>query len=537
MVLRRYTPPTCTLEIKAKNSPLSRWAGQPVLKHLRFELSFDDPRQPEDKRVTIQGDRADLEALYDGVTSYVQNFLQQSSFEPPATKIQTAAAQEQPASGVPVTTLQNPDIVPIGSYPRTLTPYLQPRGLLSHDLFLGQMATEETGPVVTLSVLQLFDLATALDEYATELVALPSLKRHKLLSNPPAWTRTAAIFLLGVGLTAVMVKLLESQNAVVQTASTPQATPTTTAQLPNTAQSPLVTPTPFQGGAPTPPPLISASPTPSLSPSPGALSSSPIVVSPSPLTPPAPLSALPPPPRNISPPSFSTLPQARTSAPAPPQEPLFPPIAPGNRQQLPVLKAPPEPAVKPTLSPDRFQPIPSQSGVSAPIVPSQTGNSGGESASGSPSSASVPVTPPPLPDLPLLNPGSASSNDAPAQVATRGVAPPAGRREMASNNRSATNDGRLFDTIPQVAQIREYLQQRWKPPADLKQTLQYYLQLNPDGSIERIRPLGEASVRYIDNTGMPAPGKPFVSAIESDRNAQIRVVLSPDGKVETFLEP
>jgi hypothetical protein len=98
MVLRRYTPPTCTLEIKAKNSPLSRWAGQPVLKHLRFELSFDDPRQPEDKRVTIQGDRADLEALYEGVTSYVQNFLQQSSFEPPATKIQTAAAQEEPAS-------------------------------------------------------------------------------------------------------------------------------------------------------------------------------------------------------------------------------------------------------------------------------------------------------------------------------------------------------------------------------------------------------------------------------------------------------
>jgi hypothetical protein len=91
-------------------------------------------------------------------------------------------------------------------------------------------------------------------------------------------------------------------------------------------------------------------------------------------------------------------------------------------------------------------------------------------------------------------------------VATRSVAPPAGRREVASNNRSATNDGRLFDTIPQVAQIREYLQQRWKPPADLKQTLQYYLQLNPDGSIERIRPLGEASVRYIDNTGMPAPG-------------------------------
>jgi len=80
-VLRRYTPPTCTLEIRAKSSPLSRWVGQSVLKDLHFELRFDDPRKPEEKRVTIRGDRTDLEVLYDAVNSYVQNLLDPSPRE------------------------------------------------------------------------------------------------------------------------------------------------------------------------------------------------------------------------------------------------------------------------------------------------------------------------------------------------------------------------------------------------------------------------------------------------------------------------
>ncbi len=55
-VIRRYTPPTCTLEVFAQSSPLSRWMGKTVLKHLSFELRFDDPRLPEEHRVPIRGD-------------------------------------------------------------------------------------------------------------------------------------------------------------------------------------------------------------------------------------------------------------------------------------------------------------------------------------------------------------------------------------------------------------------------------------------------------------------------------------------------
>ena len=74
-IIRRYTPPTCTLEIVAKMSALSRWAKRPLLNQLSFELHFDDPLVPEEKKVTIKGDRNQLELLCEQVNSYVQNLL------------------------------------------------------------------------------------------------------------------------------------------------------------------------------------------------------------------------------------------------------------------------------------------------------------------------------------------------------------------------------------------------------------------------------------------------------------------------------
>jgi hypothetical protein len=35
---------------------------------------------------------------------------------------------------------------------------------------------------------------------------------------------------------------------------------------------------------------------------------------------------------------------------------------------------------------------------------------------------------------------------------------------------------------------------------------------------------------------MPLPGEPFVSALEVSGNPIVRLVLTPDGKVQTFLE-
>ena len=76
-VLRRYTPPTCTLEVQASGSALSRWTDRTVLKNLQFQLSFDDPKLMPDQQVMVSGDQNQLEALHETVTDYVQHLLGQ----------------------------------------------------------------------------------------------------------------------------------------------------------------------------------------------------------------------------------------------------------------------------------------------------------------------------------------------------------------------------------------------------------------------------------------------------------------------------
>jgi hypothetical protein len=86
--------------------------------------------------------------------------------------------------------------------------------------------------------------------------------------------------------------------------------------------------------------------------------------------------------------------------------------------------------------------------------------------------------------------------------------------------------------------VRQYFQARWQPPDSLKQTLEYRLTLNQDGSLERIAPLGQAAKIYLDRTNMPLLGEPFVSPLEPPlvEKPNIRLVLSPDRTVKTFME-
>jgi Domain of unknown function (DUF4335) len=238
-VLRRYTPPTCTLEIAAKQSPLSRWTGKLALKNLRFRLSFDDPRVSDDQWVTLRGDRNQLEALSDAVASYVQRFLSQSS------------------------TVGEPVANPIGIG-------LQPKGLLSHELSLGTLATETSGAAIPLTSTQLADLASALDEYAAEATALPNLVRPAWLQSPN-WAAIAAGGLVAVGIGASLLQGLDRQkSATTATAPSPSSADQRLALQPPVAPSPspspLLGPVPLAslpavppGGAPIAPPPIAPS--------------------------------------------------------------------------------------------------------------------------------------------------------------------------------------------------------------------------------------------------------------------------------------
>jgi hypothetical protein len=237
----------------AYSSPVSRWLGKKVVKDVRFDLRFDDPAA--DKQFSITGDRDRLEALHTVVTNYIQQLLTLSpeSFaalgqeapsttsvplapptndeddvesdvwqmpinEPPTTpkaeeaigdttaQSKSAAAKSeymfQTASGIKAAVAQEEFLA------------IKPASGLSHNLFLGSLATAETGKFIRLSVLQLFDLATALDQYASDLIVLQTYPSKTQTSSAPlAWANIAAVLLLGVGVTAVGLQVFNRPNS------------------------------------------------------------------------------------------------------------------------------------------------------------------------------------------------------------------------------------------------------------------------------------------------------------------------------------
>lgn len=524
-LLRRYTPPTCTLEIASLSSPMSRWMGRSVIKQLRFDLRFDDPRLPEEQRVNIHGDRDQLETLSEVVTAYVQDLLNSSpdrfntvfsggttlssdsvvpstsqsvdlSVNDSPTLLEEPSSLDASSAGVDVQETASADLTP--THRRI---FLQPGKGLTHDLFLGSLATEETGPVVHLGVLQLFDLATALDEYATDVVALP-IAPTRSAPAVPAWAGIAAVLVLGVGLTT-MVQILNRPNSRQQTATTTVI--------------------------------------------PGSSSNNSIALQPSPIPPLSSLQTLPP----VPPPGSTTIPVAPNSIP-PISVPGTNPAVPGEPRVNVPQSIPIKPLPRQTQQQIVINPSPRQNSASIPRDAAKTSaaRSRQPTISISPNSSataptvivrsSSPRINPRNPDLEAAlslpnraaTPPLVGSNNSPAQPSSNSVNATRSPSAPTSNQprRTASN------TIPQVQQARAYFSRRWQPPASLKETLEYSLVLDVDGTIQRIEPLGQAARTYIDETGMPLIGESFVSPNTTGQTPRIRVVLAPSGKVQTFLE-
>ncbi len=443
----------------AQQSPLTRWAGQSVLKHVRFQLTLDDPKLPKDQWVTLRGDRAQLEALREVVSDYVQNFLERSQ--------SLLNVPETPSSGEAIAVFPSTAAWETTALVATANRNglaLKPRGLLAHELLLGTLAPPETNGMVHLSTLQLFDLANALDEYATDGVALPTLSRSRwALPTTLNWGQMAAAGLIVIGLSASVAKLVDN--------SMKSGSPATS-QGASSSDQQIATQLP-----------------PST-----ADNSAPSIASDQKLPPPPPIGS---------------------TVPASPGLPTFPLTSPTTSAANPKL-----PAGTMTINP-------------APTTRAQT-KAGGNQVAMLPGTvfpgAAGAARSQPLPPMPKpLAMKREFANAPPPQAG-------AATRSAAGDRLSQTETGTAFDTIPQVAEARQYFQRRWSPPQGITQTLEYTLLVGANGSIQRAIPLGQASGDYIDRTGMPLVGEPFVSAISGGRNAKIRLVLSPDGAVKTFLE-
>ncbi|MEC4807029.1 MAG: DUF4335 domain-containing protein [Jaaginema sp. PMC 1079.18] len=456
---RRYTPPTCTLQVSAKKSPLQAWTSHPLFAKASFELRFDDPRQLENRQVIVTGDGDQLEKLYEVVSDYVQDFLNHST--PARLQAYIPNPANDPVFPLAVAeSLAVPGLLPPESKFVTATPTLQPRGLLCHTLYLGNLATETSGESIQLSATQLFDLANALESYHTEMMLLPQLPAARPAFPVKTWGSAVAGVVLAVGLTTAVFLIMQESPDTTETVLEPlPESEERISDLP-TLPNPPVEPIP----SPTVPGSISQG---SQLPPPGAVNRSPAAANP--------------------PGTVETVPPNQRGSSTTTELPTAPPVT--------------------------VQPRPSASPPGA-IAP------GNDPAANIPSLAdSVPQQP--VPQVEARRPNAPES-----------IAEALGRNRQESNEDFAASGN-----SPQKDQIQSYFSQNWQPPENLEEELRYRLIVNTDGTLKRIIPLNNAAGIFIDRTPMPLLGKDFgLTPPQNNATPQIRLVLRPDGGVETYLE-
>jgi hypothetical protein len=519
--------------------------GKTVLKQLSFELRFDDPRLPtEESRLSIRGDRDQLEALCDAVTSYIQQFLQQSpeSFWVNLSGPQDSSkvADDSELTDFHPSLAATKTLKAFNSYLPETQIHLEPSSYLTHSLFLGSLANQASGPVIQLSLLQLFDLATALDEYSADVMALPTLNNSRISSfSWQTWAPVAAVLVIGVGLLPVTWQYVNNGKAKQQIAKKPTSE---SAQIP-LQNSPLL-------DFPTPQPGLTSPDTLQQQPIAGSNPQFPTTNLPAPpLNPPnsnlsansptlpnssfsttsqtAPNSNLP----NValpSPGSVLSIPQ-KTNSTFPTNSQFTAPGTTGDQK----IALQPNPGQNPARSVTQGEiTLPKKRELPPSLSPSRTGVTPNISTVAPPLATipNVPTNPRNLQEElnSASNTSSVTGNDNSLVEKLRG-----GGKTTTSTN--VATDSTLFDT-PQVTEAREYFKKRWQPPAGLKRTLEYSLMIGVDGTIERIFPLNKAAREYVDSAGMPVIGTPFISPNRYGRNARMRAVLSPNGKVQVFPE-
>lgn len=210
---RSYNLPTCTLKIGAKKTaifPSIKRSGQ---EENYFELDFNDSVQTNSaKQITICGDRTQLQRLSVAVNDYVRKFL---ALTPASLSLEANKSLQSRENN-------------------NYSPSLQPKSSVAHQLYLGSLATEKSGKAIELSALQLFDLATALEKYATDVAVIENRATKKIF--PSKILTASAIAILGT--LALAIKLLNSPTPQTQTiSSSPETETQTEKQLKETAEN------------------------------------------------------------------------------------------------------------------------------------------------------------------------------------------------------------------------------------------------------------------------------------------------------------
>ena len=215
-VSRRYSSPTCTLEISLNHSPWSFLTGKSVRKYIRFQLIFDRPQSVSEKYLIIRGDGLTLEELYQAVKQYSEQFFHGDSRDRiPCGNLTPSSMATQflledslesrfhSGSMVLQPPLENQEVSSILTLNQNASIQIKPQGGFIHQLDLGVLATEASNHNIQLGNLQLLDLVAALEECMVDLMAIapPQPPLKPVSGHLLKWILGAIAFVI-LGLTA-----------------------------------------------------------------------------------------------------------------------------------------------------------------------------------------------------------------------------------------------------------------------------------------------------------------------------------------------
>jgi Domain of unknown function (DUF4335) len=102
---------------------------------------------------------------------------------------------------------------------------------------------------------------------------------------------------------------------------------------------------------------------------------------------------------------------------------------------------------------------------------------------------------------------------------------------------TATNNTAVAES-PALKEAKRYFKTKWKANSSQPDSLQYVVQINgKSGTVKNISPQGEAATTYLQKSKFVKPGQKLVAPIVGGVNQKIRVILQPDGNVDTFADP
>ncbi|MEL6437730.1 MAG: DUF4335 domain-containing protein [Cyanobacteria bacterium J06621_8] len=434
-IRRRFTPPTCTLEIISPRSLLLPRRKHNWGKKWQFKLRFDDPREATTNQVTIKGASQELSKLQEAINLYLKKQLQ-ASFQ----------------------SLNQPQAI---AKSRNNEPHLKSQGEVNHKLYLGTLPHDSDSDFIQLSTVQLFDLVTALAAFQAELASSSATQQDVLpvQKTLPYGRIIAAVAIAGLGITTLVLPRIRPSSI----ANSPATTAPSAAPIPELAE--IIPPSIPDSSSQTLPPLKL----------PENLSSA----------------------TRLLPPAAVNLPQPqpniRNSVDLSPLE-VTPPAETNADAQPPQIITNLVPSVSPEESESEKSEIVLQDNLQ----------------SGNPTTLLIPEEP--IQPEAQIDSTSNISENLPLPVA------------------------RTANKLSQLQEITAYFENQWQPSADLKQSLEYRLRLNTDGSIKKVIPLGKASRLYLSQTKIPVNGEPFISALSASQSSNIRLLLNPDGGIQAFIE-